>query len=87
MSMRGSGERQIPSGPERLTIISPIPADEFFLPDEPDYIPGVLLERDRRTSWTEQDVMEHWQDPLKFGEENWRERIEAAIDEYLERIP
>lgn len=64
-----------------------IPADEIFLPAEPDFIPGVLLEREKRLSWSEQDAEEYWQDPLKFGEEPWRDMIEDVIDKYLERIP
>jgi len=75
------------SEPERLFINSPILAGEFFLPDEPDFVPGVILQRERRTSWSEEDAAEFWQDPLRFGEETWREKIEAAIDEFLERIP
>jgi hypothetical protein len=47
----------------------------------------VLFDRDRRTSWTEQDAAEYWQDPLRNGEEPWREKIETAVDEFLERIP
>ena len=78
---------KIPAEPDRLMIISPIPAGELFLPDEPDFIPGVLLERGRRTIWTEEDAAEHWQDPLRLGEEQWREKIEAAVDNLLERIP
>lgn len=70
-----------------MTIFYPIPAEELFLPDEPDFLPEVILERERRSSWTEQDVSEYWQDPLKFGEEQWREKIEAAIDVFLERVP
>jgi hypothetical protein len=87
LSVRGSGGEKKPDIPERLSIISVIPADEIFLPEEPDYIPGVLLERNQRASWGEQDAAEHWQDPLKFGEEQWREKIEAAIDEFLENVP
>jgi hypothetical protein len=64
-----------------------IPPQELFLPDEPDFIPGVLLERERRLSWTEQDASEYWQDPLRDGEEPWREKIEEAINEFMERIP
>jgi len=78
--------KAIPSGPERINIISPIPAGELFLPDEPDFIPSVLLERERRTIWTEDDAAEHWQNPLLIGEEQWRERIETAIDALLERV-
>ncbi|MCL1954827.1 MAG: hypothetical protein FWF68_08585 [Spirochaetes bacterium] len=76
-----------PDEPEKIKINIPIPAEELFLPDEPDFIPGVLLERERRSSWTEHDAEEFWQDPLKYGEEQWREKIEAAIDEFLERVP
>jgi hypothetical protein len=73
--------------PEKISINIPIPAEELFLPDEPDFLPGVLLGREIRTSWTESDAQEFWQDPLKSGEEQWREKIEVAIDEFLERVP
>jgi hypothetical protein len=64
-----------------------VPPEDIFLPDEPDFIPGVLLGREKRTSWTDQDAVIFWQDPLKEGEERWREKIETAIDEFLERVP
>jgi len=87
MSLRGPVKEEFPEGPGRLDFVSPIPAEDLFLPDEPDYLPGVLLEREQRLSWTEEDAAEYWQDPLRFGEEQWREKIEAAIDEILERVP
>jgi len=64
-----------------------IPPEEIFLPDEPDFVPGVLLERERRESWTAADAAPYWQDPLKDGEEYWRDRIEAVIDEFMEHVP
>jgi hypothetical protein len=64
-----------------------IPAEELFLPDEPDFVPGVLLEREQRSSWTEQDAAVYWRDPLENGEEERRENVEAAIDALLERVP
>jgi hypothetical protein len=78
---------RIETEPERLIFNLPIPAGELFLPDEPDFVPGIILQRDRRTTWTEEDAAEFWQDPLRIGEEQWRENIEAAIDKLLERIP
>jgi hypothetical protein len=87
MSLRNSREEKKSAEPERLRVNLPIPAEDLFLPDEPDFVPEVLLERGRRSSWTEQDAAEYWQDPLRFGEEQWRERIEAVIDEFLERVP
>jgi hypothetical protein len=85
--IRGTGEEKQPFEPERVKLNIVIPADELFFPDEPDFLPGVLLERDRRSSWTEQDALEHWQNPLISGEEQWREKIESAIDAFLERVP
>jgi hypothetical protein len=66
---------------------SPIPPEELFLPAEPDFLPGVTLERERRQSWTAEDAEPYWQDPLKSGEEPWRDRVEAVVDELLERAP
>jgi hypothetical protein len=86
-SLKTNGGEKKEIDTHEFVIIAPIPAEELFLPDEPDYIPGVLLQRDRRSNWTEEDASEYWQDPLKNGEEQWREKIETSIDDYLERIP
>ena len=64
-----------------------IPADELFLPDEPDFVPGVLLGREQRAAWTAEDAALHWQDPLRNGEQEWRDRIEKTIDEIMESVP
>jgi hypothetical protein len=64
-----------------------IPPEELFLPDEPDFVPGVLLEREKRSVWTAEDMAPYWQDPLKNGEERWRDSLEAAVDELMERVP
>jgi len=87
LSLGNTPKKEPNDEPERMTIFAPIPAEDLFLPDEPDYLPGVILEREQRTSWSEQDALEHWQDPLRFGEEQWRDKIESAIDEFLERVP
>ena len=73
--------------PREPVVTVPVPPEELFLPDEPDYVPGVLLEREQRAKWTEEDASEYWQDPLKFGEEQWREKIETSIDEFMEQVP
>jgi hypothetical protein len=64
-----------------------IPVEELFLPEEPDFLPGVLLEREKRKTWTASDAGQYWQDPMKYGEEQWRDRVESAIDDLLERVP
>jgi hypothetical protein len=81
-----------PGPPPAADITGPIqgvriPREELFLPGEPDFIPGILLERERRESWTAEDAAPYWRDPLKNGEEPWREQAEAVIDELLERVP
>jgi len=64
-----------------------IPAEDLFLPDEPDFVPGVILEREKRSQWTTDDAMPWWQDPLKNGEQEWREQIEKTVDEIMESVP
>ncbi|MCL2197024.1 MAG: hypothetical protein FWB77_05360 [Treponema sp.] len=87
LSLNGAKSDENHADSERLTVFSPIPADELFLPDEPDYLPEVILGREQRTVWTEEDAAEYWQDPLRGGEEKWRNEIEEAVDEFLEHIP
>ncbi|MDR2953245.1 MAG: hypothetical protein LBU82_08395 [Treponema sp.] len=86
-SLAGSAGKEDPSVQSEASFQFAIPSEEIFLPDEPDFIPGVLLGRERRTAWNSQDAAAFWQDPLKEGEEKWREKIETAVDEFLERIP
>lgn len=86
LSLKGSKKEESPEEPAVNSRIA-IPPGEIFLPDEPDFVPGVLLERDRRSSWTEEDASIYWRDPLRNGEEQWREKIETVIDEFMERIP
>jgi hypothetical protein len=64
-----------------------IPPDELFLPNEPDFVPGVMLEREQRLKWTNADAIPFWQDPLKNGEQEWRNLIEKTADEVMESVP
>jgi hypothetical protein len=65
----------------------PIPPEELFLPEEPDFLPEVLLERERRDSWTVDDARPFWVDPLEAGREVYIDRMSREIDTLLERIP
>jgi hypothetical protein len=73
--------------PSGLIREAPIPPEELFLPDEPDFLPGVIPERERRDLWTAEDAEPYWYNPLERGEEEWRNRIRAALDEFLEHVP
>ncbi|MDR0302418.1 MAG: hypothetical protein LBI04_08940 [Treponema sp.] len=87
LSLKKPEKNMQPDDQNRINFQIAIPPDEIFLPDEPDFVPGVIPEREQRTVWTEQDALEYWQDPLKEGEEQWREKIETEIDKFLERVP
>jgi hypothetical protein len=63
-----------------------IPPGDLFLPEEPDFLPGVLPERERRESWTPEDARPFWTDPAE-NSGLWRDRIESMVDEYLEHVP
>jgi hypothetical protein len=64
-----------------------LPPEDFFLPYEPDFVPDVLLEREPRDGWTEEDARPFWTDPLEGNEEAWRKRVESGVDALLERVP
>jgi hypothetical protein len=77
-----------PERPEAaLSGSLPIPPEELFLPEEPDFLPPVILEREQRDAWTADDAEPYWYNPLEQGEEEWRERVEQVIDDLLERVP
>ena len=63
-----------------------IPPQEIFLPQEPDFVPGIILDREQRETWTAEDASPFWQDPLRTGEEPWRSHIETIIDELMEHV-
>jgi len=63
------------------------PAEEFFLPYEPGFVPDVLLEREPKEAWTEEDARPFWTDPLPGNEGVWRKRIESGVDSLLENVP
>jgi hypothetical protein len=66
---------------------APIPPEDLFLPEEPDFLPPVILERERRGAWTAEDAEPFWYNPLEDGEEGWRDLVEKVIDDLLERVP
>ncbi|MDR0400920.1 MAG: hypothetical protein LBH51_08255 [Treponema sp.] len=84
---RGSAGLKDPEMPAVNFGPTPIPWEELFLPEEPDFLPPVILEREQRDSWTAEDAEPFWYNPLKDGEEEWREQVEKTVDEFLERIP
>jgi hypothetical protein len=64
-----------------------IAAEDVFLPEEPDFTPDVILEREPRSVWTGEDVRPFWKAPLDYGSGVWKEGIGTAVDKLLERVP
>jgi len=87
LPLKSSKKDKIISAPAAVSRQIPIPPEELFLPNEPDFVPEVLLEREQRSVWTEQDASVFWQDPLASGEDQWRQKIETAVDKLMENVP
>ena len=87
LSGRKTPEQELSYRADILQSRNSIPPDELFFPDEPDFVPGVLLEREKRMAWTVNDAAPWWQDPLRSGEQVWRDQIEKTIDEIMESVP
>jgi hypothetical protein len=70
--------------PESTAVLD-IPAGEFFIPSEPDFLPEFLLERPPRGFWTLDDIRPYWRIPEHT--ELWREQITSAVDRLMEGVP
>jgi hypothetical protein len=61
--------------------------EDFFMPPEPDFVPRILLEREPRDGWSEEDARPFWTDPMEENAGTWKRRIEEGVDELLENVP
>jgi hypothetical protein len=62
-----------------------IPDEELFIPDEPDFVPEYLPEREPRLSWSLEEIRPFWKRPENT--ELWREEIKSAVDKLMEGVP
>ena len=62
-----------------------IPAEEFFYPSEPDFLPGFLPEREPRRFWTLDDIRQYWKVP--GNSDWWMEGIISTVDSLMEGVP
>ena len=62
-----------------------VPAEDLFMPAEPDSLPEFLLEREPRSSWSLEDIRPYWRSP--GNPEYWRDEVKTAVDEIMEGVP
>ena len=62
-----------------------IPANELFIPSEPDFLPEFLFEREPRSYWLLEDLRPYWRVPEDT--ELWRDQIKSVVDRLMESVP
>ena len=73
------------SAPVDLSAGPVIPPEDLFIPEEPDFLPDFLLEREPRRSWTVDDIRPYWRNPGNEG--LWRGEVKSAVDKLMEGVP
>jgi hypothetical protein len=73
------------SGPSALFPAGDIPDEEFFVPGEPDFLPPVILYREPKERWTDEDAAPFWTDPATL--DDWSNKVEKYVDNLLEGVP
>ncbi|MDR2445462.1 MAG: hypothetical protein LBD44_05960 [Spirochaetaceae bacterium] len=64
-----------------------IAPEDFFIPEEPDFLPPVMLEQEQKKTWSVEDAAEFWTPPSQFPREFWLEEVSNSIDRLLEPLP
>ena len=76
-----------PSGSSARTTGLSIPSEELFYPDEPEFLPSLILEQEPHRPWTSEDLELLWQDPKTGNEDVWRETVRSVVDKFMDGIP
>ena len=62
-----------------------IPPEELFYPQEPDFLPVFLPERESRRFWSLDDIRQYWRTP--GNSDWWMEGIKSTVDSLMEEVP
>jgi hypothetical protein len=89
LHMNHNQEERLRASQALHQILAPktIKEEELFLPEEPDFLPKVILDREPRDTWTDEDAEQFWADPLQENDDEWKNRIFKAVDDIMETIP
>lgn len=85
INTKSTKRQRFPIQAEKITP-SFIPPEDIFLPDEPDFLPDVLLEKQPK-KWDTQDVRPFWTNPLENNTSQWEDDIENTVNEIMEKMP
>jgi hypothetical protein len=82
-----SAERP-PAPPEvgEALRVRPIPPEELFSPEEPDFLPRLRPGREPRAAWTQEDTGPYWTG-FPAGGAVFLDLAEPVIDALMERVP
>ena len=84
LALNARGPRE-GGAPADMRAAHVIPSEELFIPDEPDFLPPFLLEREPRHFWSVEDIRPYWRSP--GNPEFWHGVIRSAVDELMENVP
>lgn len=84
-----ASDRRAKLGKALSAELAPLPVapDELFFPEEPDLLPPIMLSRERRAVWTEEDARPFWTDPSGLDPAPVQNAAAAAIDALFADIP
>ena len=69
----------------KLTAALSIPVEDLFMPEEPDFLPAFILERQPRSFWSLDDIRQYWKIPDDSA--RWKEEIKTTVDNLMEGVP
>ena len=77
----GGREANIPLAAQSIHAIAP---EELFIPDEPNFLPDFLLEREPRHFWSVDDIRPYWRTP--GAQDFWQGIIRSTVEELMENV-
>jgi hypothetical protein len=63
-----------------------LPPEELFLGGEPDFLPRLIPERERRDAWDADNARPYWTNPGGEGAV-YEGMMSAVVDEIMEQVP
>jgi len=76
---RGSKKTEVQ--PSSFNTAHAIPPEALFIPDEPDFVPPFLVEREVRGSWSLDEIRPYWR--AQTDNEFLRRIVRSAVDDLM----